>query len=298
MNAGKVIIMALLILVWSCSKNETTIPDEVTPIQEVPDANEFANIDFSHWKITLPVDQNNDGKPDEYQPNALVNLGYQNIAALTPFLYDDIADKSIVFYTYPGGATTANSSYPRTELREQMTPGNNYHNWKLNTGGELYGKLKVADISEDSESSRTHHRVIIMQIHGVVSQEDMATYNLDSNHAPPLLKIIWDEGHIKAYQKKLVNENTSGVALYDDSSNTWTDTSYDFGEVNQAVVIITIKAETGKLTISANSRTHIFQDISLEKWPFENYFKAGAYLTATHANAFAKVKYYELTVSH
>jgi hypothetical protein len=42
----------------------------------------------------------------------------------------------------------------------------------------------------------------------------------------------------------------------------------------------------------------VYQDISLDKWPYENYFKAGNYLGSTAEGAFSKVKYYELEVTH
>lgn len=285
----------------SCTKNETNLPEE-TIVNVSNDssqkATEYANIDFSHWKITLPVDLNNDGKPDEFQPISLINYGYQTEENLIPFMYDDTSDTSIVFYTYPAGATTGNSSYPRTELREQQTPGNNYNNWSLSEGGILEGTLKIDSISEDNNSSRTYNRTIVMQIHGIISQEDMTTYGFSSNHAPPLLKMIWDEGYIKAYKKTLVNESTSGLDLYDDSSSTWTDISHNFGYVGFDSFSIKITARTGKLTIKANNQIHVFEDVSLQKWPFENYFKAGNYLVSTNTESFAYVKYYQLKVSH
>ena len=43
---------------------------------------------------------------------------------------------------------------------------------------------------------------------------------------------------------------------------------------------------------------YIYQDISLDKWPYENYFKAGNYLTTTDSNAFSYVKYYTLSITH
>ncbi len=47
-----------------------------------------------------------------------------------------------------------------------------------------------------------------------------------------------------------------------------------------------------------NESPYIYEDISLAKWPFENYFKAGNYLQTTNLEAFAKVKYYSLTITH
>lgn len=292
-----IVVVTLWLTSCSSEKNDQII-DVINPVENPQDTQEYANIDFSHWKITLPVDLNNDSRPDEYQPSSLINHGYQTIEALQPFMFDDTLDTSIAFYTYPGGATTGNSIYPRTELREQQTPGSNYNNWTLTEGGILEGTLKVADISEDPESSRQYHRVIVMQIHGIISQDDMATYGFESNSAPPLLKMTWIDGHIWAYKKHLVDASTSGLDLYDDSSDTWTDIKHDFGNVGFGTFHIKIEAEAGKLIITANNETFVFEDTSLEKWPFENYFKAGNYLTATSNDAHATIKYYDLEVTH
>lgn len=298
------ILMFLAFFLFSCSKNDPGQLGEANQPENLGEtiksaSSEFADIDFSHWKITLPVDINNDGKPDEYQPSSLINYGYQSIDELKMFMYDDISDTSIVFYTYPAGATTANSSYPRTELREQMTPGNNYDNWMLKDGATMTGELKVEDISRDEINTKYEfHRVIVMQIHGLISQEDMATYNFSSNAAPPLLKITWVDGHVLAYKKTLVDDSTSGIDLYDDSSSTWTDIKHDFGYIGNERFTVKVEASLGKLKITVNNDSYTFRDTSLRKWPFENYFKAGNYLAATEESAYAKVKYYSLVVTH
>ncbi len=288
----------LTLLGASCEKETFNQPDPIKiPEPEKPVTG--YKIDLSNWKITLPVDQNNDNSPDEYGPSQLKDFGYRNVSALKPFLYDDFTDSSLVFYTYPGGATTTNSSYPRTELREQMTPGSNSNNWTLAQGGTMEGVLKIDDISKDnSTSSYENSRVIVMQIHGIVSPGDVTKYNLSSNHAPPLLKMTWVDGHLIAYKKSLKDESTSGAALYDESSATWTDIKHDFGAINKSMTTVKIKASSGKLVVTVNGVSHTFNDVSLQKWPFENYFKAGSYLISTDANTFAKVKYYSLKVSH
>ncbi|HCE53475.1 MAG TPA: polysaccharide lyase family 7 protein [Lutibacter sp.] len=292
------LVLGILLLGQSCGKNEADIADVEIIVDELPDPiREYADIDFSHWKITLPVDLNNDNKPDEFQPSSLINYSYQKEANLKQFMFDDTTDTSIVFYNYPAGATTANSSYPRTELREQQTPGDNYNNWSLSEGGIMEGTLKVQSISKDNVSSREYHRVIVMQIHGIISQADMSTYGFEANLAPPLLKMIWDEGNILAYKKTLVSDATTGKDLYDDST-AWTDIKHDFGSVAFNKFTIKIVSLLGKLSVTVNNKTHVFEDISLQKWPFENYFKAGNYLMATETNAFAKIKYYKLEISH
>ena len=259
----------------------------------------YADVDFSNWKLTLPIDENNNGSPDEYQPAVLVDYGYQTLSAIQPFMFDDITDKSLVFYIYPDVSTT-NSSYSRTELRELINPLNARENWTLLEGGIMEGKLKIMEVSENTDgSSYIHPKVILMQIHGIISQEDMALHGFTSNNGPPLLKMTWIDGNLWAYKKSLVNISTSGDDLLDVSSDTWSDIKHNMGYVGYEPFDLKIIATNGKLEIILNNDTSlVYEDISLNKWPFENYFKAGNYLGSTHPDAFSKLKYYELTVTH
>ena len=50
---------------------------------------QYAEIDFSNWKVTLPVDEDNNGSPDEYYSDTLINYGYQTLEPVQPFMYDD-----------------------------------------------------------------------------------------------------------------------------------------------------------------------------------------------------------------
>lgn len=267
---------------------------------DVPDqTSNYADIDFSNWKVTLPVDEDNNGKPDEYQPAQLVGGGYRDNSSIQPFMYDDEDDASILFYTYPG-STTTNSSYSRTELRELINPSNSRENWTLAEGGEMIGRLKLVDISEDNENSnRDYHRTIVMQIHGIISEEDMATYGFDGNNGPPLIKIYWIDGDIWCYKKSLVDESTDGDDLYGVYNGTWSDIKVNLGYVGFDEFDFKIIASDGRLEVQLNdNEPYVYEDISLEKWPFENYFKAGNYLGSTAENAFSKVKYYNLSVTH
>jgi len=246
----------------------------------------------------LPVDENNNGSPDEYQPDVLVNGGYRNIAAITPYMYDDTSDASLVFYTFPASSTT-NSSYSRTELRELIDPSNARVNWTLETGGTLRGKLKMMSISEDNTSSRQYHSTIVMQIHGIISIADMARLNLTSNNGPPLIKMRWIDGDLWVYKKSLVNEATSGDDLFDVSTSTWVDEKHNMGTVGFDAFEFSITASAGKIELQLNNETpYVYEDVSLAKWPFENYFKAGNYLATTQTSAFSSLKYYNLTVTH
>ncbi|WP_262886511.1 hypothetical protein [Winogradskyella wichelsiae] len=42
----------------------------------------------------------------------------------------------------------------------------------------------------------------------------------------------------------------------------------------------------------------VYQDVSLEKWPYQNYFKTSNYLSSTSDGAFSELEYYELNVTY
>jgi hypothetical protein len=299
-NVIYTVIFSLLLCI-SCSEKDSETPLIIEEIEEEIDDTEtttYSDINFSNWKLTLPIDENNNGSPDEYQPDVLVNGGYRNIAAIAPYMYDDTSDASLIFYTFPASSTT-NSSYSRTELRELISPSNSRVNWTLETGGILRGKLKMLSISEDNTSSRQYHSTIVMQIHGIISIEDMARLNLTSNNGPPLIKMRWIDGDLWVYKKSLVNEATSGDDLFDVSSSTWVDEKHNMGTVGFDAFEFNITASAGKIELQLNDETpYVYEDISLAKWPFENYFKAGNYLATTQTSAFSSLKYYNLTVTH
>ena len=292
----------LLMILMSCSKSSE---DNVQSQPYIPnntqndDATNYANVNFSNWKLTLPVDEDNNGKPDEYQPQELINLGYQNLLPVQPYMYDVESDSSLVFYTFPA-SSTANSSYSRTELRELINTGNSRINWSLQDGGVMEGRLKIDEVSTHTTSnSNQFHNVIVMQIHGILSIEDMELHNFSSNNGPPLLKIYWKDGYIWSHKKSLVDENTSGDDLLNTSSDTWVDIKDNMGYVGYDAFNFKITASNAYLELQLNNEEPlIYQDISLEKWPFENYFKARNYLTTTDQEAFSYVKYYNLNISH
>ena len=300
-NKNRFILLILtLISSFSCTKSETDKDDDDIVIEEIvpEETSQYADIDFSNWKVTLPVDEDNNGSPDEYKPHQLVDFGYQTLDAVKPFMYDDTEDKSIVFYTYPESSTT-NSSYSRTELRELINPDNARENWTLAEGGVMSGRLKVVDVSQNNESSDDYHKVIVMQIHGIISIEDMDTHGFSSNNGPPLIKIYWKDGYIWSHKKSLKDESTSGDDLLETSSNTWKDIKENLGYVGFDAFDFKIKASNARIEVQLNNEEpFVYQDVSLNKWPYENYFKAGNYLGSTNPEAYSYIKYYNLSITH
>jgi hypothetical protein len=307
----KIQIHLLLMLVFcACSSDEQSVSTNTVSQPTLVNDNEsedtdsdvdvttYADINFTNWKVTLPVDENNNGSPDEYQPSQLINFGYQTLAPVMPYMYDDESDASLMFYTFPD-ISTSNSSYSRTELRELINVNSSNDNWTLLEGGEMVGRLKVQSVSENTQSSDDYHKVIVMQIHGIISPEDMDTHGFSSNNGPPLIKIYWKDGYVWSHKKSLIDEATSGDDLLETSNDTWTDIKVNLGYVGNNAFDFRITASDAKIEVQLNSDPpHIYEDISLDKWPYQNYFKAGNYLTTTDADAFSYVKYYSLNVTH
>ncbi len=249
------------------------------------------NIDLSNWKVTLPI-----GRPDEVKPPEI--LDYATNIKLTPFMYNDSVNGALVFYTYPGASTT-NSSYSRTELRELINPADGGKtNWTFAQGGTIRGTLSMDEISKDDDGD--YHRSIIMQIHGRLTDAQRDLIGEDDNNAPPMLKIYWQNGFVRVKTKILKDINVSDTDIL--STNAWTDDQgYTFPlEVGFGKFTLEVRASLGKMEVILNDQySKIYDDIHIEKWGvFENYFKAGNYLSTLDDGAFARVKYYDLVVNH
>jgi len=295
---------SLLFFLASCSEAVIEPVIETPPAMEMEEEPEtptttlvegvdyfLPKIDLNNWKVTLPI-----GNPTEVKPPEI--LDYANIEVLKEFMYNDSTDGALVFYTYPGASTT-NSSYSRTELREQMVPGSNNTNWTFAQGGRMKGTLAVTEISRESESKS--HRTMVMQIHGRLTNQQRDLIGEDDNNAPPVLKVYWEkDGRIRVLTKKLKDENVSEKEMLKTSA--WTDNEGHNFSTNVGTDKFTLEviASEGRLEVILNEdESVVFDDIHMEKWSiFENYFKAGNYLQTTAGDSFAKVKYYDLEISH
>ena len=313
MNYQFIIVFAVVISMYGCSNDsevnepevipEVVVEEEVeeTPAPEVEEEVEeevmvegvdffLPNINLSNWKVTLPI-----GSPDEVEPPEI--LDYATDEKLIPYMYNDSTDGSLVFYTSPG-SSTANSSYSRTELREQMVPGSNSTNWTFAEGGRMKGTLSVPEITTDANGD--YHRTMVMQIHGRLTNAQRDLIGENDNNAPPILKIYWQNGKIRVKTKVLKNINASDEEIL--HTDAWgDDEGYTFpDEIGTDIFIFEIIASNGRMEVILNeTESVVYEDIHMEKWGvFENYFKAGNYLQTLDTGASAKVKYYELEVTH
>ena len=248
------------------------------------------NIDLNNWKVTLPI-----GNPTEVEPPEI--LDYANVEILQEFMYNDSTDGALVFHTYPG-ASTRNSSFSRTELREQIVPGSNSTNWTFAQGGRMKGTLSVPEMSRDGNTS---HRTMVMQIHGRLTNSQRDLIGEDDNNAPPVLKIYWQkDGQIRVLTKKLKDLNAPSNKILETTA--WTDNEgHNFSKnVGTDKFTLEVIASDGRLEVILNDEESVvYDDIHMQKWGiFENYFKAGNYLQTTDEDSFSKVKYYDLEISH
>lgn len=293
---NSVIVLALFLS--NCSANNDDVlsnddkdsGDVVVEEDETPEKEyNLPNIDLSNWKVTLPI-----GNPTEVSPPEILDYGTNE--TLKPFMYNDSIKGALVFYTYPS-STTANTSYSRTELREQIKAGDNSVNWTFSQGGIMTGELAMAEISKDKNGD--YHRTIIMQIHGRLTNAQRDLIGQKDNNAPPMLKIYWHKGYIRVKTKVLKDLNASDEEIL--HTDAWgDDEGYNFPEyVGFDKFKLQVKISEGRMEIIMNNTSKVYNDIHIQKWGiFENYFKAGNYLSTTDSGASAKVEYYQLNVTH
>ena len=252
-------------------------------------------IDLSHWKVTIPEGKGKGGAISVDPPEI---LDYAKNETLIPFMYNDSTSGALVFYAYPSNATTANTKYSRSELREQMVPGDNNTNWTFAQGGTLKARIAMDEVTRDKKGK--YHKVIILQIHGRLTNEQRDLIGQKDNNAPPILKIYWQNGKIRVKTKELVHHGVSSKGiLYKEA---WKD---DKGrnfeeEVGFGRFTVEVKVSDGKMVVSLNNNEFfVYDSPSIKRWGvFENYFKAGNYFQSRDEGAYAKVKFFDLTVTH
>ena len=156
----------------------------------------------------------------------------------------------------------------------------------------------MKDVSTDKTGK--YHKVIILQIHGRLTNEQRDLIGQKDNNAPPILKVYWQNGKIRVKTKVLKNKQTTGNGLLyeeawgDDKGRTFEE------EVGFRKFLVEVKVSDGKMIVSLNKNEFfVYDDISIEKWGvFENYFKAGNYFQTRDEGAYAKVNFYSLEVEH
>ncbi|MDW5290392.1 polysaccharide lyase family 7 protein [Formosa sp. PL04] len=297
-------ILALFIIVFlsvnaTCQEKASSDTDSGAKVEKKDKKKKkkykLSDIDLSHWSVTTP-ELNKKGSAMNIEPPEILNYGTDE--RLIPYMYNDSTNGSLVFYAFPSNATTANTKYTRTELREQMVPGDNNTNWTFAEGGYMKGKLAMGEVSKASDGK--YHKVIIMQIHGRLTNEQRDLIGQKDNNAPPILKIYWQDGKVRVKTKVLKNLSASPEEIlhedaWDDDDGFTFEQHVGFGKF-----ILEVKVTDGKMVVILNQNEYaVYENVSMKRWGvFENYFKAGNYFQSRDEGSFAKVKYYDLEVKH
>lgn len=166
--------------------------------------------DLSYWKITLPIDDNRDGKPDEIDVRDLQDYSHSD------FFYLD-EEGRMVFVAPNKGTTTANTSNARSELRQMLRgtntrigthdPANNFavearksSDLFGSVGGKLEATLRVDHVSLNAgdPTKPSAYAVVVGQIHAI--KYDSTSSGFGFGNEP-----------IKIYYKKFPDHETGSV---------------------------------------------------------------------------------------
>jgi hypothetical protein len=99
-------------------------PDAATTTAKVP----AELLDLTNWKLTLPIDTDHAGSPDEIKRPELDTYSHKDY-----FRIND-AKTGVMFRAHCGGYTTSGSGYPRSELREMTKDGTANAAWSPASG--------------------------------------------------------------------------------------------------------------------------------------------------------------------
>jgi len=219
-------------------------------------------INLGQWKLTLPIQSDDSELPADIKQPELAT--YQN-----PPWFRPTADKKGVAFRAPVNApTTANSDYPRTELREMTTDGKEEFFWPSTEGTHTL-------ILEEAITAVPKHKpdVVAGQIHG--DDDDLIVVRLE-------------------YPKLFLARGKANLATLDEN--------YTLGKR------FTVKfvAANGQVKVYYNNG--VSPVYTLDKKVNEAYFKAGVYTQSNcetesaadlcNPDNYGEVIIYNLAVSH
>lgn len=124
-------------------------------------------LDLTHWKLNVPFDTEHAGNPDEYRNPELQTF------ALPPYFTVTPRKDGVAFRAHAAGATTPNSRYPRSELREMM--GSEHAAWSTTSGTH---RMRVTQAI--THVMPVKPEVVSAQIHD--ARDDVVMVRLEENH--------------------------------------------------------------------------------------------------------------------
>ena len=124
-------------------------------------------INLTNWKLTLPINTEAPGSPDEIKQPQLANYTNQD------FFHINDSASGVVLRANAGGYTTRGSNYPRTELREMDNDGTTEASWSNASGVH---KLSITQAVTALPPKKPH--VVTAQIHD--AKDDIVMIRLEN----------------------------------------------------------------------------------------------------------------------
>ena len=250
-----------------------------------------SNFDLSHWYLQLPTSNNiltgASGSVDSASASQLA-AGFTNACFYTG------SDGAMTFWAPDNGARTSGSDHPRSELREQVIPGNNNTNWTVYGVHSLTAQCQVLQVPSDTG------KVCIGQMHEPNTRPD-GSASAGNEHL-----IMFDLVNRRIYANINLDGNLS-------SSFSQTYLSGSSVALNSNISY-TMSAVNGLLTIIVNNITNSwdlfsgtnYQGHAATNWDTASgntlYFKAGDYNQTTNqcncSTDGARVAFYSLARYH
>jgi hypothetical protein len=214
------------------------------------------NFDLSNWQLQLPI--GSAGSP--------TTISQPQLATFTdPYFFTDPNDGAMSFFTPENGVHTANSSFPRSELRE-LKPGGD---WPL-TG--------------------THTQTATLIVHDTLAHVAIGQIHIGNGGTPTSTKPLLELFYYSTGAINLLLETSpagGGPETLITTVPLGTKFSYTIKVVGNALTII-VNGVTKTFTIDSSYNSERF------------YFKAGDYLQTTGSSSTvgAHVSFYALKVVH
>jgi hypothetical protein len=249
------------------------------------------NFNLSHWYLQLPTSggvlTGTNGSVDSASTTQLV-AGFTNAYFYTG------PDGAMTFWVPDNGATTSGSSHPRSELREELIPGNANTNWMLTGTHLLTATCVVSNVPSDTG------KVCIGQMHEPGTKPD-GSASVGNEHM-----IMFDLINQKIYANISPDGNSGGSF----SQTFITGSNVALGKpINYSMSIV-----DGVLQIIINNVTNawdLFSGTNYSAQTFQNwdsvsgntlYFKAGNYNQTLNTCGCptdgARVAFFNLSIYH
>lgn len=213
-------------------------------------------LDLTNWKLTLPIDTDHAGSPDEIRQPELAT--YDN-----PDLFT-VTDKGVTFTASVDGAVTANTTYPRCELREMFGPDEAA--WSATSGTHVMTLTGSVDVLPPVKG-----QVCIAQIKTAA--------------ATPLMQVVADR-------------RAAGIRLAVRFNDVWQTPLLANPYTLGTPFILKLKVASGRVKVCFNGT----QVLNLPTTDRDLYFKAGNYtlanLSTDQPGSYGRTSISTLTVKH